>query len=124
VKPRVVVLALVSGLVAGGAVAVAITELLAPRVEFSALVGLPTGMVVAVAVTLLVLVGAARGGSWERGALLAGSFLAACLAGAFAAGAAGAGVVLAVLAGLGLGAVVALAVHLRDARPPRRDSPR
>ena len=123
VRLRVVVLAVVSGLVAGGAVAVAVTGLLADRVEFSALVGLPTGLVVAVAVGLLVLVGAARGGSWERAALLAGSFVATCLAGVFVAVAAGAGVLVSVAAGLGLGGVVALAVHLRGARSSHRTPP-
>lgn len=119
-KPRVVALAVVSGLVAGGVAAAAVTGLLADRVAFSALVGLPAGLVVAVAVGLLVLVGATGGGSRERAALLAGSFVAASLAGVFVAVAAGAGVLVAAGAGLGLGVVVALAVHLRGLRPSHR----
>jgi hypothetical protein len=123
VKSRVVVLALVSGLVAGGAVAVAVTELLSARVAFSALVGLPAGLVVGGAVAVLVLVGSSRGGSWEQGALLSGSFLAACLVGAFAAASAGTGVLVAVAAGLGLGVAVALAVYVRGTRRFQRSPP-
>jgi hypothetical protein len=112
---RTIGLAFVAGVAAFLLVGVAVTELLAARIEFSLFVGIPAGIVAGAVVTALVALGVGRDDAGARRiAVAAGTFGAAFLVTTVAVAVlVGIGVVLSMAAGVVVGLVAALVGYLR-----------
>lgn len=120
-----IALTVLAGVAAFLVVGVAVTELLAPRIEFSLFLGLPAGLLAAVIAMVAVAVGFGRDeAASRRVAVAVGTYGAVFLATAVAVGSVvGQGVLASMLVGVVAGLAAGGWTYVRDPSAGRRHGP-